>query len=104
MLQSIQLLHVHRFERTVDVVDEDLHHQKAHQHVEKDAEFYDQRNAVCPQHGKQGNAVLKDQKADDLSQRLASRDYDKQVRRRSAPSPAAARRAWVAGSQPQAGG
>src|SRR5258708_6120022 len=78
MLQTIQLLHVHRFKRTVDVIDEDLHRQKAHQHVEKDTEFYDQRNTVRPEHGKQSNAVFKDEETDDLSQRLPSRYYDEQ--------------------------
>src|SRR6266508_745693 len=40
MLQTIQLFHVHRFEGPVDVIDKHLHRQETHQHIEKDAEFY----------------------------------------------------------------
>jgi hypothetical protein len=51
MSQATELFHVNGLKRILDLVNQNLHHQKPHQHVQKNAEFDNQRNPIGPTAG-----------------------------------------------------
>src|SRR5215467_5724464 len=73
--QPIQLLDVDALEGRMDLVDEDLHHEEAHERVEEHTELDDQRDAVGAEDRKQREAVLEHQEAHHLGQRLFAADH-----------------------------
>jgi hypothetical protein len=63
----------------VDLVDEDLHDQEAHQHVEEHPDLDDQGDAVRAQHREEGDPVLQHEEADHLGERLLAGDDHEQA-------------------------
>src|ERR1035437_3811157 len=73
--QSPELAHVHGFEALADAIDEYAEHHDGHQHVERDAEFDNQRHSIGQGNCGQEQAVLERQQRQYLCQGLAPVDH-----------------------------
>ena len=75
VFELFQMVDVEAVERLADLEEEDAEDERAHQHVERDAELDHHRHAVGGAGGGEEQAVLHRQKADHLRHRLAPRDH-----------------------------
>src|SRR5512139_3470417 len=78
-LEGGELLGVERRELAVDLVDDDPHDEHADQQVEQHAGFNHQRQRLGQQNAEDEDAVLQNQVADHLGDRLAAADQQQEA-------------------------
>lgn len=79
--EAIESVGVDRRERTIDLEDRDTENENEHEDVKENSELDDESVLHRDSRGKDAHAILKNEKAQDLRNRLTTRDDDEKSRR-----------------------